>query len=612
MLTVSRKLLLTTGIAVLLSGCDEGSRKDLNISKDGISNTQCIEGSLYMGCNVKIGKADNGGVANQTLLDHSKQFSKQILNPEEGVYSLIGYGLSNINIIDAPEGLIVFDTGETVAQAQEHIAVIKRISNRPVKAIVYTHFHYTGGAKAYFDEYGNDIKVWGNELVSINLDKTTKTIAYAFQNRLARHFGLHLPENGPDANVGVGIGGVVHVEENPIAGFVKPTNMIAKEGVTKATIAGLEVEFSPYASDANDSIVTYFPTKDIIVNNHFWPVFANMHTLRGGAYRDPVQWIGGVDFMRKTKPNLLLNVHGVPLSGKQNIYDALTIYRDGIQFIFDQTIRGINNGLDYDDLVEFVRLPDNLKENPYLNQHYGEVGSYVRAVRSGLLGWFANDPIELNPLSKKEEATRIVKLMGGEEEVLKAAQNAYQEKEYEWVGQLTNYLINLDGNAQAKQLKADALRAMAHVTPGATTRNFMLTEALSLEDEIDIMKSPLNMLSVEYVLQREPGTFVQALGKTLNPDELDITERMTFAVNFTDLNEVHGLEIRNSIAEYFVTKPMGNSEVDLELSLSREQWAGLVIGEINPAFAIASGDIAITKGGLSDLVSFFSKFQKMK
>ena len=103
--------------------------------------------------------------------------------------------------------------------------------------------------------------------------------------------------------------------------------------------------------------------------------------------------------------------HTLPVSGKENIFDIITHYRDAIQFVYDQTIRWMNLGLEVDEIVEKVRLPPTLAKHPYLQPFYGNVSWSVRGVFSNQLGWFDGDPVNLNPLSKKQRAKNIVELL---------------------------------------------------------------------------------------------------------------------------------------------------------------------------------------------------------
>ena len=49
----------------------------------------------------------------------------------------------------------------------------------------------------------------------------------------------------------------------------------------------------------------------------------------------------------------------------------LTIYRDAIQLVHDQTVRFMNKGMHPDDIVERVVLPDHMVDLPYLVPYYG-------------------------------------------------------------------------------------------------------------------------------------------------------------------------------------------------------------------------------------------------
>lgn len=60
--------------------------------------------------------------------------------------------------------------------------------------------------------------------------------------------------------------------------------------------------------------------------------------------------------------------------------DALVAYRDGIQFVFGQTMAGISKGMTPDELVQQVQLPTHLAQHPYLQEWYGTVAWAVRGI----------------------------------------------------------------------------------------------------------------------------------------------------------------------------------------------------------------------------------------
>ena len=59
----------------------------------------------------------------------------------DNVHVAIGFAIANTIIVDAPEGLIIIDTTESVEAARAAYQAIREMTDRPIKAIVYTHNH---------------------------------------------------------------------------------------------------------------------------------------------------------------------------------------------------------------------------------------------------------------------------------------------------------------------------------------------------------------------------------------------------------------------------------------------------------------------------------------
>jgi len=77
--------------------------------------------------------------------------------------------------------------------------------------------------------------------------------------------------------------------------------------------------------------------------------------------------------MRDLNPEVLIPSHTRPIVGSKKIKRILTNYRDAIQFVHDQSVRGINMGMTPDELVEYVVLPPHLRNLPYLQEFYGKI-----------------------------------------------------------------------------------------------------------------------------------------------------------------------------------------------------------------------------------------------
>jgi len=99
-----------------------------------------------------------------------------------------------------------------------------------------------------------------------------------------------------------------------------------------------------------------------------------------------MDWVHSLDEMRALNADYLIPSHTRPIIGRERILRTLTDYRDAIQFLHDQTIRGMNRGLTPNELVERVKLPGRLAEKPYLKEFYGSVAFSVRDIFDNYLG----------------------------------------------------------------------------------------------------------------------------------------------------------------------------------------------------------------------------------
>ena len=59
----------------------------------------------------------------------------------DGVYVATNYAMANSILLEGPDGLVIVDTTESPNSAKSILAAFRAISKKPIKAIVYTHYH---------------------------------------------------------------------------------------------------------------------------------------------------------------------------------------------------------------------------------------------------------------------------------------------------------------------------------------------------------------------------------------------------------------------------------------------------------------------------------------
>jgi len=133
----------------------------------------------------------------------------------------------------------------------------------------------------------------------------------------------------------------------------------------------VEIHHAP--SDADDSVTFWFPELGTCVQNLVWPTLFNVFAIRGEEYRDPQVLLAGIDHILSLGAAHLVGAHGPPISGAAEIAARVTRYRDSIQFLWDQTVRGLNRGLTADALAHLVKLPAACDDD-YLTSEFYSAG----------------------------------------------------------------------------------------------------------------------------------------------------------------------------------------------------------------------------------------------
>ena len=553
----------------------------------------------------------NGAIVNQAYLDFitgGGWAETKTIKVREGVYTIVGYSLSNYTFIEGETGLIVFDAGGNMGMGKETLAMIREISDKPIKAIIYSHHHYTGGARVYLEEGGaENVEVYGHPDLDMYIQSTTGLLGPMQYRRASIQLGMYLPHEGPDAVFGP----AEPLFDDPglnANGHVPVSHPVA-DG-EEVIIDGIKTVFHHVVADTRDSLIVHFPDLDLILHNAaILPNSFPLYTLRGDFYRTPTEMIAGIDKIRAINPTYMVGCHGNPLTSKEEVQDVATAHRDAYAFIYNQSVRAINKGMTPDEMANSIRLPAHLDQHPWLYPGYIDNEYSFRGQYRGIVGWYAEDTADLHPPMPEELGSVIVEGFGGADKLIAKASEAFNEKKYNLTAKLLSYVISAEPDHQtARQLKADALRAMAQTTrSGIQTRNFLMTHALHLEEKLDWTKPPavsfLPEPTTTSVLATPPGTYLKFLEAQIDPEKSKDLQSIV-QINFADLNKSWALHIRRGVAEVSEVVP---DQVDATLSVPRLVWAQMVLNETTLKDAIASGE-AIVEGSAETLSAVFNSF----
>ncbi|MFR9499750.1 MAG: alkyl/aryl-sulfatase [Rikenellaceae bacterium] len=429
--------------------------------------------------------------ATRQLIERNEEFRKEIIRLAPNVYTASGYDASNITMIIGDDGVVLIDAGKFVHNSEEVYKEFRKITDKPITGIIYTHGHgdHTMGTPAFLKD--NDPQIWAAE--SFGRENEFPTTAGFVNPRGHRQNGMTLP---PEVRINNGVAPVVY----PSGGYSEDADLEAQakkqyvpfdksvitnfvsEPKESITISGITLELIRTYGETHDHLVIWYPVEKIIFpGDQFYKSFPNLYAIRGTEYRDVLKWIEALDVVLEYPAVAMAQGHTRPVVGAENVKDAVTAMRDAIKYTFDKTIEGMNKGMTPDELVEYAKLPDHLASHPNLVQYYGRQEWAIRNIFNGYLGWFDGNATSLRPLSPAIEAEKFAKAVGGVDKLETLAKTALTEKDYQWCAELTDRLLALDSNNQEyKNLKADALNGLADNLETATGRNYYNTSANEL------------------------------------------------------------------------------------------------------------------------------------
>lgn len=533
----------------------------------------------------------------EDLHHHTKIFDKRIEKVGDNIYVAIGYGLANSILIEGKDSTIIVDCMESMEAAAEVKSAFDSVCSKPVKAIVYTHFHtdHTSGAVALAGNQQPD--VYAHELLPHYLDKTASVVRYITEKRSYRMFGVYLDDA---ALVNCGIGPDLHIQKGSTLGVLRPT--VTFKDTLDVAIAGVHMVMVHAPGETPDQLLVWLPeSKVLLCGDNLYKTFPNLYTIRGTAYRDVNLWKNSVDKMRYLRPEVIIPSHTSVIRGADTIAKILTDYRDAIQFVHDQTVRGMNKGLTPDELTEVVVLPEHLQQSPWLQEFYGKTAWGVRTVFDGYMGFFDGNPTTLLPLKKKERAQKMEALAGGKSALEKQIQQALDDKSFQWVLELTDvYLALYPSSKTAIQQRITALTELGKAQSNPNARHYYLTCALEL-----------NGLKNEGLIQPTPDlvkdipieAIFNGLSVHLNPEK-SINTRQRVLFDFTDTKAQWTVEIRNGVAE---VQPFATGKPDVTIRLEETVWKELAAKIRKPLPTFTSGAIKVD-GGIHNFISFLRLF----
>lgn len=384
------------------------------------------------GTNGLVARAQTGLVAEDPT--QLMRVGDKVIKVNEAISMVQGFG--NTFMITTPEGNVIIDTS-IVLHARKHHQLLTAENKSPIKYIILTHAHgdHTGGVPLW-KEAGTQIIAQKNHVEFVNY---MARLAGFYGKRNAAQFGLNVPEPGPWAgNYG---------------GKIEPT--ILFDDKYEFTLGGTKFEIYHAPSETYDHLMVWVPKyKAIFTGDVYYESFPNIYTLRGTEPRWALDYVISLNKVLAFKPEIVLPSHGLPVRGSDEIIRKLTRYRDAIQYVHDETVKGMNAGKDVYTLMHEIKLPPALE----VGESYGNLIWSIRGIYEGYVGWFDLNPATMYDTPAFSVYPEVVKLAGGADRVAALAMERAQSGDAVAALHLTDVALAAEPNNR-KSLEA-RLRAL--------------------------------------------------------------------------------------------------------------------------------------------------------
>lgn len=529
-----------------------------------------------------------------------------------GIWQLRGFDLANITLIEGKTGWIVVDTLTSRETAAAAMAFARQhLGNKPVSAIVFTHSHadHFGGALGVLS--AEEAKARAVPIVAPAgfMEEATSEnvmVGAAMARRSMYMYGSRLPRSATGL-VDDGLGKAVAYGQ---VGILPPTQLVEGEQQELLLDGVRFIFYNVPGSEAPSEFTFALPELQAYGGAELMShTLHNLYTLRGAKVRDALKWAAYLDgsLKRLQGAEVVFNQHHWPVWGEANIRDFIAKQRDVYKFIHDQTVRGINAGLNGAEIAENMRLPKALQDHLHVRGYYGTVRHNARAVYQFYMGWFDAHPANLDGLPPLELAQRYIKLAGGPDKAMSAAQQAFDAGDFRWAAELLKQLVYTQPKDKAaSELLARSFEQLGYMAESAPWRNFYLTGALELRQGPPD-KGITSAMLIDMLQHTPIERFLEAMAAGINAEKADGLQLKINLVFSDSPGDSYVLQLSNSVLHH--KKAPAATDANATLTLTKPFFLRMMTGSAGAKDLLLSDQTKI-EGSTLDLGRFFSLIDK--
>ncbi len=357
--------------------------------------------------------------------------------------ALLVTGHGNVGFAYNDDGVLMVDTGTPQIFGDHAIKELRRFTQAPIRAVIYTHGHI---------DHAFNLGPVLTDAQERNYPRPQVIAHRRVPARFSRYKRLHGHTTFINQiNFGTPADTVIVPE------FYYPDTLIDER--MSFSLGDMTVELRAGIGETDDALWVWIPERRILFPGDFllwcFPNIGNPFKVQ----RYTEGWALALEEMAALAPAAAGPGHGPPVVGAIAVREMLLETARVLRTLHDKVVGRLNAAQDFEQIVAEVDLPPDLKSKPYLAPIYGCPTYTVQAIIREYAGWYDYNPSHLHPARTAEIARELVSLSGGVETLLDRAREL-QEGNPQLALHLVDLVINgVEGDAHdlALAFKAELL-----------------------------------------------------------------------------------------------------------------------------------------------------------
>jgi alkyl sulfatase BDS1-like metallo-beta-lactamase superfamily hydrolase len=177
--------------------------------------------------------------------------------------------------------------------------------------------------------------------------------------------------------------------------------------------------------------------------------------------RFALDWAKTLEEIRDLNPKYVFSNGGSIFYKGKRALKALSHNIEVIRNMHDQVVNYINEGMHITKMIHEVKVPEHLKNSPFLKPLYSRPEFFVFNVYRWYHGYFDGNPANLLPRPEKEVMKELHDLIGDSQKILERSKALFSQDQAQLALQVLDVLIQTQPeNIKARELRIELLKKL--------------------------------------------------------------------------------------------------------------------------------------------------------